>query len=317
MFNWVIFFIILIILLLILLYNVVNWYEPHALYYPSKKRVWIPNVPYKSIYINVNDSSDICCSKNKKKGCDYISAWHFNNFKNAKTVLFCHGNTGNKTYRQYIIDMCKDFRLNLIVFDTRGFGSSSSFPDKLFLREDGESVYKYLHDRCGIPSNKIIVWGESLGGITAVWVASKYNCGALILLCSFSSLDDAITYRYKGGKKIASQFITGLLAYKMDMLPVKEYLDKVNCPVVIVHSDKDEMIPYACSWINYRSVKHNNKLHVRIKGGHSSPIIKSRQLREIFEFCDLSLDDLSSDVDISDILENLTGFAKKHNNFMD
>jgi len=314
--KWLLIFIIIVILLLIFVYNVINSNEDKALYYPSRKRCWKPKMSYKSVYLNVNDRKDICCSKDRRKSQEYISGWHFNNFPGAKTVIFCHGNSGNITNRQYIIEMCHKFKMNLFVFDTRGFGDSDSFPHKTFLKEDGEIAYEYLHYYCKIPNKGIIVWGESLGGLTASYIASKYKCGALILICSFSSLDDAITYRYDGTKKTAIKFVTDLLSYKMDMLPVKDYLKDVTCPVAIVHSPQDEMIPYACSWINYNSIKHANKLHLRIKGGHSSPHIKSYQLRDLFEFCDLSLENLSSDVDISEMMENLRTFAEKNNNFM-
>ena len=90
----------------------------------------------------------------------------------------------------------------------------------------------------------------------------------------------------------------------------------VKCFVAIIHSVEDEMIPYKCSWINYNSIPHSNKMHIKIKGGHSSPNIKSEQLLELFNFCDLSLSNMSSDVDISEMLENLRTYAEKHNNFM-
>ena len=318
MLKWVLIFFIILVLLLILIYNIINQNESKALYFPSKRRVWKPKVNYKSVYINVNDSYDVVYDrKDRKKNAEYISGWHFDNFKNAKTIMFCHGNTGNITNRKYIIDICTKFKLNLFVFDYRGFGESSSHPNKLALREDGELAYEYLHHTCKIPNRKIIIWGESLGGLPAAYAASKFNCGGLILICTFSSLDEILTYRFEGTSKAAAEFLTTLLSYKIDMIPVKNYLVDVRCPVAIVHSSKDEMIPYACSWINYHSIKHSNKLHIRIKGRHASPDIKSDQLREIFEFCELSLDDLSSDVNISDMLENLRTVAERYNNFMD
>lgn len=316
--EWVLIFFVILLLLTILIYNIVNQNEDKALYYPSKKRFWKPKVNYKSVYINVKDSRDVVYNaKDRREDREYISGWHFDNFKGAKTICFSHGNTGNISHREYIIRICMKFKMNLLVYDYRGFGESSSSPNKIYLREDGELAYEYLHYNCNIPHKQIIVWGESLGGIAAVWTANKYKCGGLILICTFSSLDDAISYQFKGASKSAVKFLTSLLSYKVDMVPLKEYLTEVECPVVIIHSNEDDMIPYACSWINYHSVKHSNKLHVRIKGGHASPDIKSDQLREIFEFCDLSLDDLSSDINISDMLENLRTVAEKYNHFID
>ena len=316
MIKWVLLFFVITILVLVIVYNVINQNEKYGLYFPSKKRVWKPKVNYKNVFLNVNNCKDVVyCSRRRKPGQEYIAGWHFDNYPSAKTVIFCHGNTGNVTHRQYIIDMCTKFKLNLFLFDTRGYGRSDSFPDKLFLREDGELAYEYLHHVAKVPHRKIILWGESLGGVTAVWTASKYPCGGLILLSTFSSLDDAINHKYKG--KMAVKFLTSLLSYKMDMIPLKNYLRKVTCPTAIIHSDEDELIPYECSLINYDSIQHKNKIHIKIKGGHASPRIKSKQLRKIFRFCDLSMDYLSSDVNISDMLEDLRTVAARHGNFMD
>lgn len=314
--KWVLIFIVILVLLLVFVYNVINANEDKALYYPSRKCIWKPTVPYKSVYLNVNDKPDICSSKERRRSQEYISGWHFDNFPGKKTVLFCHGNSGNVSHRKYIIDICHKFKLNLFVFDYRGYGRSDSFPHKLFLREDGDIAYDYLYKYCGISDEEIVVWGESLGGITASWIASRHKCAALILICTFSSLDDAISYRYEGKSKQAMKFLTNLLSYKMDMIPIKGFLNDVNCPVAILHSVEDEMIPYACSWINYNSIKHKNKLHLKIKGGHSSPDIKAEQLLKLFNFCDFSLTDVSSDIDMGDMLDNLRTYASKHNNFI-
>ena len=316
--KWLIIFLLIIILLLILFYNIVNHNEDKILFFPSKKCVWTPKCDYREVFINVNDCKDIVYNeKHKKKDCEYICGWHFNNCKYNKTVVHYHGNSGSIANRGYIVDICRKFKLNLFLFDYRGYGKSCSYPHKTFLREDGELAYKYIRDVANVPSKNIILWSESLGGISASYTASRNKCGGLILLCSFSSLDDILKYKFKGGSRAAATFLTSILACKMDMIPVKEYLTKVNCPVVVIHSDKDELISYKCSWINYHSITHKNKLHIKIKGGHASPDIKSYQLKEIFEFCNLDFDNISSDVNVSEILENLKRVAAKYHNFID
>ena len=202
MINWILIFFILLILVMIIVYNVINQNEKHALYYPSKKKVWKPDIKYKTVYMNVDDLNDVVYSDKKRKTkSEYISTWYFNNFPGAKTIMFCHGNTGNITHRQYIINICHRFGLNLIVFDTRGFGKSDGVPHKFFLREDGEIVYNFLRHHEDVPAEEIIIWAESLGCVAGVWTASRHKCGGLILLCSFSSLDDAIGHRFKGKSK--------------------------------------------------------------------------------------------------------------------
>lgn len=304
MFYLVAIAIVIIIILFIFFYNILNWTEDKALYYPSKKMVWKPNNRYKEVYINVKDINDICYSKrDKKKKCDYIHGWHFNQFKNRKTILYCHGNTGNISNRSYIIDLCQKFRLNLFIFDYRGFGKSDSFPYKKFVKEDGECAYDYLKNYCNIPSKKIIIWGESLGGIAAVWVASRNNCSSLILLSTFSSLDDILIERCEGTSKKITKFLTMIASMKMYLIPLKNYIQKVKCPVVIIHSKDDDMIPYKCSKINYDNIQHDNKMHIKIKGSHSSPKITKKDLHTLFQFCDLSLEGCDT--------HNISGMLKK------
>ena len=318
MYQWFLIFILILILIFIAFYNFLKYTEDKVLYYPSKKCVYTPDIPYHQVYINVNDPKDVVYkSKDKCKNCEYISGWHFNNYKGAKTILFCHGNTGNISHRKYIIDICNKFGLNLFVFDYRGYGKSDSFAYKTFFKQDGEAAYEYLNQYCYIPSNEIIVWGESIGGYCASWIASQYKCKSLILMCTFSSLSDILAYKCDGAGRKAVQVLTSLSSYSSDMLNIKYHLSNVRCPVVIIHSRKDELVPYACSWINYNSIRHENKLHIKIKGTHSSPYIKSYQFKDVFNFCDLNLEGCDENLDVSEMLKDLRTFAKKHNNFME
>lgn len=320
MWDWILIFFIVVVLILIYIYNFINQHEDKVLFCPSKKKCWKPKIPYENIYLNRDDWNDYCHTKEEKEKGEkgdkkYLSCWLFNNYPGKKYICFFHGNTGNIHNRKYIINFCHRFKLNLFVFDYSGYGESTSFPHKLFLRENGETVFNFLNKTKGIKASDIVIWSESLGCLPAAYICSKYNCGGLILLCAFSSLDDIVNYQYEGYKGMASRFLTQLLSYKMDFLPVKEYLDNVKCPVVVVHSKTDEIIPYECSKINYERIKHDNKIRIDIEGGHSNPRITTRQLRRIFHFCELP-DDLSSGT-IGKMLESLETFANRHNNFMD
>src|SRR5690606_5760542 len=63
-------------------------------------------------------------------------------------------------------------------------------------------------------------------------------------------------------------------------------LSKVNCPILIVHSKEDDLIPYKCAQINYECIKHPWKKMLTIKGGHSSPVISKEQMKSILNYAD-------------------------------
>ena len=317
MIEWFLVAIVVLIFIYVYIYNVVNQNENKALFYPSDKRIWKPDTKYKNLYINTNDVYDICSSgKYKKPGQSYIHCWHFNNYKNRKTLCFFHGTTGNITHRKYIIDLCHKFKLNLFLFDYSGYGQSSDFPHKHFLRENGEAVYNYLTKVAKIDNENIIIWTESLGCITGSYICSKYNCGGLIISSGFSSLDDVIVNGLEGYKKYASQILVKLLSCKMDFLPVKDYIYNIKCPIVVIHSDADEIVPYEYALTNYKNIKHKDKLFIKIEGTHSSPKITTKQFRKVFRFFSLPNSEINSN-SICNMLKDIETFAERHNNFMD
>ncbi len=140
------FFIALFLVLLIVVYNSVPWAENKVLFLPNKKTVWTPSIKYNNVYIDIKNPANIYYHKPSEDKCDsYIHGWYFNNYNEGhKTVLFCHGNSLNISYRQYIVDICQQLELNLLIFDYRGFGKSSGKPSKHNLRQDGAAAYKYL-----------------------------------------------------------------------------------------------------------------------------------------------------------------------------
>ena len=303
--------------ILIVVFTSVPWAERKALFFPSKKCIWKPTSEYSNVYINIKTSETFNEPKKCMRKCkeEYINAWHFNNFPKNKTVMFCHGNSGNISHRQYIVDICEKFKLNLLIFDYRGFGKSSSEPSKRYLRADGEAAYKYLTNHCKIKSKKIIIWGESLGGIAATWTASKFPCHSLVLLCTFSGLDDAITYSFdKGVKQSLASGYSSLAAMRYDIMPNRRYISKVQCPVAIMHSKSDDVIPYECARILYKNVPYE-KLLITIKGTHSSPIITREQLETLFTFCKIPL--VCDGDEIDKMLKELETVAEKHHNFID
>nr|QBK91458.1 MAG: fermentation-respiration switch protein [Pithovirus LCPAC302] len=303
------------LVLLIVVFSSVPWAERKCLFYPSKKNHWKPDIPYHDVYIDIKDPKNVY---HRPKGDNYIHGWHFDNFPGNKTVLYCHGNSGNISHRSYIANICQKFELNLFLFDYRGFGKSSGTPSKYRLRKDGEAAYKYITDYCGIKYKDIIIWGESLGGNVAIWTASKFKCRSLILLCTFSGLDDAIKYTFDGGvsKSLAHGFAT-MASMRYDIMPNRKYIRRVRCPVVIMHSKTDDIIPYDCAKILYKNIRHKSKELITIKGKHSSPDISREQFRKIFQFCDIDMSLYENKHNIDEILKDIRTVAKRYHNFID
>lgn len=200
------------------------------------------------------------------------------NISSHKTILFCHGNYGNITQRNYMIKLCKTLSLNLILFDYYGYGKSLGYPSTHKIIKNSDIVYKWIIQK--IKPDDLIIWGESLGGSMAAYLSSKKQCSKLILCATFSSLDDLGFGTENSWYKTCAQYFFSII---MNLLPTQTWVSESTCPVLIIHSVEDEMI----------SIQHAIKIKqsdpdriqlIRIIGGHSTPNINIDQMTEIISF---------------------------------
>lgn len=243
-------------------------FQQRLLFSPMRRHVMVPEDPHIDTF-----AGD-------------VHIWHFDKFNtkpDAKTVLFCHGNNGNISYRSYCISLCKHQGMNLCLFDYRGYGKSRGIPSTSGVVRDGLAAYDYLATK--VPQNSIVVWGESLGGAVSTRIAAARQCHALILWATFSALDDMIKDHNEFSR--VAHFVGRMSGTFFDAMPSHKHVKKVQCKVAVVHSRFDELIPLENSLKMYESISHSNKLHLTIKGTHAKSLIEPEQLCQLFTFCDL------------------------------
>ena len=288
-----------------------------VLFHPSNEVAWTPQVKYHDYYVSWTNIENIGPKGNpdwfdetaQQSGPNYIHIWYFDHFKHndVKTVLFFHGNAGNITHRDYIYDICQKFHLNLMLVDYRGFGKSSGQPSIKNIYEDGQLAYNSLLRRCS--PDKIIIWGESLGGTVATKIAQDNKCSCLFLLSTFSSFSDAVEHTRLLSSPLKF-FMLNMGLFLIDPMSTKEMISHVKYPVVILHSKEDELIPFECAQILYDHINHDQKLLIEIEGSHSSPEITKEQL--VYMFTAAGLDtSFSTDKDINQITENLRTIGQR------
>lgn len=256
--NWLLIF----LLALVIAWFVVHWVQLRVVFNPTYDHIYAPK-DYKDLFID-----------------DRLHAWHFIRDPEAKTILHCHGNSYNISHMSHIIRLTERANLNLLVWDYSGYGKSKGSPNPNQVYQDGEKVYTYLNQT--VPAHQIIIWGESLGGAVATHIASIFPCSTLVLVSTFSSIDDIMSDTYPG---IATGLACFLLRGALNMMPSKEKLALVKSPVLIAHSIEDDLIPYSNAMRLYNTVSHNIKKFVTMKGPHSAPILNRDILHEIFTFC--------------------------------
>jgi len=241
---------------------------------------------------------------------DGINIWHFSNFPNKPTLIYCHGTSGNISDQANVVKLAHRLQINLVLFDYYGYGKSNGHPSQANLFKSADVMYTYVFANV---SGTIFVWGESLGGAVAVYLAAKYKVDCLILLSTFASLDILA----KGHERSwLIQLLGRSLPYVTQPLRSCDTIKKVVCPVIIMHSHGDGLIPYENAEILYNNITHSDKKLVTIEGIHASPLIKLDVLQHVVAAMKLQLPRAANGnvVDFTDILTDIyrnSPFAKK------
>jgi fermentation-respiration switch protein FrsA (DUF1100 family) len=185
-----------------------------------------------------------------------------------RVVLFCHGNVGNVSQRIDSFLIFKELDLDTFIFDYRGYGLSQGNPTEKGTYLDCDGAWRYLTEEKKIKPEDIILFGRSLGGGIASYLAEKYNPGALIIESSFSSIPDMAKWRFP---KLPVRW---LLRYRYDS---RKRLKHIHCPVMIIHSPEDEIIPFRQGQWLYEAA-NEPKTFLKIKGTHYHGFLKSGEM---------------------------------------
>lgn len=128
---------------------------------------------------------------------------------------------------------------DVVVFNYRGVSESTGWSSCDGLKLDAETVYQFVRDKLEVPDEKIVLWGFSLGGSIATFLASKHPV-SLINVRSFSSLSHVVRYH----ATCIAAFILILLDWCIH--PAADWRKVKGKKIVVYHPD-DPIIPLYCS----------------------------------------------------------------------
>lgn len=154
--------------------------------------------------------------------------------RSSRVLLFFHGNAGNISHRLDSIRYFHDLDLSVFIIDYRGFGQSEGRATEKGIYRDADAAWRYLMER-GIAPSEVVIFGRSLGASVASRLAAQHQPLALIVESSFTSVPD-----------IAQELYPWLPARWLSRLnhATRDYIRDVHCPVLVVHSQDDEIIPF-------------------------------------------------------------------------
>ncbi len=146
------------------------------------------------------------------------------------TILYSHGNAEDLGRILPRLRDLRDIGFNVFSYDYQGYGASQGRPSVKGAYQDINAAYKYLTQTLGIPPNQIIVYGRSVGGGPSVDLASRQPVAGLVIESSFTT---------------AFRVVTRIPIYPFDKFPSIDKLKNVNCPVLVMHGNVDQVIPFS------------------------------------------------------------------------
>lgn len=187
--------------------------------------------------------------------------------RSSRVLLFFHGNAGNISHRLDSIRQFLDLDLSVLIIDYRGYGQSEGRTTEIGTYRDADAAWRYLVETRGMVASDIVVFGRSLGASVASWLAAQQQPLGLIVESSFTSVPD-----------IAQELYPWLPARWLSRLrhATRDYVRDVRCPVLVVHSRDDEIIPFHHGEAIFASANEPRTL-LAIRGGHNDAFLRDEQ----------------------------------------
>lgn len=203
----------------------VRWLEPRLAFFPFAGETETPRdfgMPFEAVSIRTADG-------------ETLRAWRIEAPAARARILYFHGNGGNLSNWAPILAGIVRRGYSVFAIDYRGYGVSSGRPTERGLYRDADAALPaaWPADDGRTP---IVYWGRSLGGAVAAYAATVRKPDGIIIEAGFPSARAAI----KG-----SPLLAALSVFSSYRFPAGEFLARAPAPVLVMHGDRDSVIPFA------------------------------------------------------------------------
>ena len=201
-------------------------FQRKFLYYPSHTYVSLhdayANRSFRELPVRTDDGLNLI-------------AWYAPATSKPFTFVFFHGNGDNLSTACKVGDAYIAAGYGFLVAEYRGYSGLPGKPTETGLYADGRAYIRWLKAQ-GVPSEKIILFGHSLGTGVAVEMAGEFPVGGVMLLAPFLSIPDVaqVHFPYLPAKLLA-----------LDRYDNAKKVKNIHVPLLIVNGSNDEVIPPA------------------------------------------------------------------------
>ena len=201
------------------------WLEPRMAFFPTPGVQETPaaaGVPFRDVRVTTADG-------------EQLHGWWLEHSSPRAQIVFFHGNGGNLSMWLDIFVQLWRRGFSVLAVDYRGYGASSGSASERGLYRDADAtvdVFQRDFRRPGVP---VIYWGRSIGAPVAAHAAARSAPSGLVLE---TPMPDARSV-------LRSSPILWVLSFLSTYtFPTTRLLEKYQGPLLIVHGDADEIVPF-------------------------------------------------------------------------
>ncbi len=188
-----------------------------------------------------------------------ISGWRIHGSRPG-TIMVFNGNGGTIGHR---LDRARALHdrtgLEVVLWDYRGYGGSTGTPGEAALLADARLVRDAIDQ--WQPGAPVVYLGESLGSAVATGLAVQRPPDGLVLETPFTSIVDM-------ARELYPFLPSGLVRNRLATI---ERIGQVRVPLLVLHGDRDELVPLAQGIAVYEAAPGPKQLVV-IPGGRHTDI---------------------------------------------
>lgn len=201
-----------------------------------------------------------------------LHAWHAPGPDAAPLLLWSHGNAGNIAGRASALHALAARGVGVLAYDYRGYGRSTGVPSEAGVYRDALAVYDDARRR-GTAAERIVCFGESLGGAVSIALAVERPCAAAIVVSSFTRLAD-VARRHYGP-------IGALAGKRFDSL---DRVAKLSVPLLVAHGDQDEIVPFELGERLFAAAPGPKRFHRVARAQHNDVLLDGTLLDAVAAF---------------------------------
>jgi fermentation-respiration switch protein FrsA (DUF1100 family) len=175
----------------------------------------------------------------------------------AGQVVFFHGNGGNLSLWLDAVAGIRQRGLSVLAVDYRGYGDSTGRPSEQGLYRDAEASIRVFADRLRKSGTPVIYWGRSIGAPVAAHAATRLAPDALVLESPMANARSLLK---------TNPVLWLLSFFSSYRFATSESVQQLDVPLLVVHGDKDSIVPYASGRQVFEAARPAKKTFATIPG---------------------------------------------------